>query len=243
MVIGPLTVLARIGSAAEHITTGIGAAVLEVWQVFTIRGHRRTAIAVGLTVLVLYLLAIGDIVVAASGALGNEPMYQMAPGRLFHAKAPFLFEPVLVIRPSTHVTLFLSPVNIGLGAVVAVLAGANVAVARHVGRQAECRRSGYSRLLGVLPVLGLGSACCAPTVLLAIGTSTTAMLVPVMLAVRPIFYPLTVVLLGASLVWTSRPRRAPRDGARPVGMPAVHELSVRVPDQQACAESAPDERF
>lgn len=241
--IGPLTVLARIGSAAEHITTAIGAAVLEVWQAFTIRGHRRTAIAVGLTVLVLYLLAIGDIVVAASGALGNEPMYQMAPGRLFHAKAPFLFEPVLVLRPSTHVTLFLSPVNIGLGAVVAVLAGANVAVARHVGRQAECRRSGYSRLLGVLPVLGLGSACCAPTVLLAIGTSTTAMLVPVMLTVRPIFYPLTVVLLGASLVWTSRPRRALRDGARPVGMPAVHAPSVRVPDQSACAESAPDERF
>ena len=231
--IGPLTVLAGIGSAAEHISTGIAAVVRKVWQAFTIRGHRRTAIAVGLTVLVLYLLAIGDIVVAASGALGNEPMYQMAPGRLFHAKAPFLFESVLALRPNTHLTLFLSPVNIVLGAVVAALAGANVAVARHVGRQTGCRRSGYARLLGVLPVLGLGSACCAPTVLLAIGTSTTATLIPGMLAVRPIFYPLTVALLAASVAWTSRTRKAPRKAVRPLAMPAMHTQGVRPPDQLA----------
>jgi hypothetical protein len=89
---------------------------------------------------------------------------------------------------------------------VATLAAANVVVARDAARHTVCRRAGFGRLIGALPVLGLGFACCTPTLLLAVSTTAGASLLPAMLAVRPIFYPLTLVLLGTTLVWNARPR-------------------------------------
>lgn len=205
---GLLAGLAAIGFAVERVCAAIGYAPKRVREACAVRAHRRAAGAVGAGVLILYLLTIGDIVVLVSGNLATTPTLQTATDELFDVKAPYLFEAVLALRPNAHLTVFVSPVNIVLGAAVAVLAAANVAVAQHASRQGTCRRSGYGRLVGVLPALGLGSVCCAPTVLLALGASTTAALLPAMLLVRPIFYPLTVALLGASLVWTGRPRRA-----------------------------------
>lgn len=207
----PITGLAALGVATERVAIATSRTPRRVWEACTIRGNRRVAVGVGSGVLFLYLLAIGDIVVSASGGLATTPGLQAAPSRVFDAKAPFLFEAALVVRPGPHLTLFVSPVNIILGTAVAFLAGLNIAVAQHVSRHASCRRTGYGRLFGLLPALGLGSACCAPTVLLALGTGTSASLLPVMIAVRPAFYPLTVVLLGASLVWTSGFRRGVPD--------------------------------
>ncbi|MCP3818516.1 hypothetical protein NLX86_10415 [Streptomyces sp. A3M-1-3] len=97
-----------------------------------------------------------------------------------------------------------------LAAVVAALVGCNVAVAGPAARQAaSCRRpggrAGHTRLLGVLPAFLIGFACCVPTVLLVFGTGTAAALLPVLLPLRPLFYPLTLVTLIVTLVWgTSR---------------------------------------
>ncbi len=80
-------------------------------------------------------------------------------------------------HPSSHLAVFLSPVNLLLGAVVAALVGCNIAVAAHAARQAaSCRRTRYARLLGVLPAFLLGFACCVPTFLLVLGASTAAAL-------------------------------------------------------------------
>lgn len=40
-----------------------------------------------------------------------------------------------------------------------------------------------------------------PTFVLALGAGTAAAILPVLLPLRPLFYPLTLVLLGAALVW------------------------------------------
>lgn len=95
----------------------------------------------------------------------------------------------------------LSPLNLVLGGVVALLAGANVTVATHAVRQGTCKRTRYGQLLGVAPAFLLGVACCAPTLLLAIGTSATAALLPLLLPIRSIFYPLTLMMLLITLVW------------------------------------------
>lgn len=199
--------LAAIGGAAERVTIAIGATARRVRDACTVQTHRRVAVVVAAGVLALYLFAIGDIAVSASGRLSATPMLQTATDNLFRTRAPYLFEPVLALRPDSHLTVFVSPLNILLGSVVAALAAANVAVARNAAQLAVCRRTGFGRLAAAIPVLGLGFACCTPTLLLAVSTSAGAALLPAMLAVRPIFYPLTLVLLGTTLVWTARPRR------------------------------------
>lgn len=59
----------------------------------------------------------------------------------------------------------------------------------------------------------LGFACCAPTVLLILGTGTAAALLPVLIPLRPVFYPFTLVLLTAALVGQSKESRAARMSA------------------------------
>lgn len=71
----------------------------------------------------------------------------------------------------------------------------------HGARRAiACRRPGYSRTLAVVPAFLLGFACCVPTFVLALGAGTAAAILPVLLPLRPLFYPLTLVL-AAALVW------------------------------------------
>lgn len=159
------------------------------------------SIAAGL-ILVLYLLAIGDIAISASGRWTGASAVRFEPQGLMRARAPYLFEPVLALYPGSHVAVFLSPINLLLGGIVAALAGANIALAAHGARQAvACRRPGYSRALAVLPAFLLGFACCVPTFVLALGAGTAAAVLPVLLPLLPVFYPLTLVLLFGALVW------------------------------------------
>lgn len=120
--------------------------------------------------------------------------------QLWSVRAPYLFEPVLALR-TPYAALFLSPVNLLLGALVALLAGANVAVALTARDEAACRTPrtrGMTGLLGVLPAF-----------LLAVGTGAAAAVLPFVLPLRPVFYPLTLALLTASLVWGCRAVRTP----------------------------------
>jgi hypothetical protein len=167
----------------------------------TRRGRRVFGIA-GSAILTLYLLAIGDVAISPSGRWAGVTSVRFAPDRLFRTRAPWLFEPVLELHPGGHLAVFASPINLLLGLVVAVLAGLNIALAAHAARQAvACRNPGYSRSLAVLPAFLLGFACCVPTFVLALGAGTAAAILPALLPVRPLFYPLTLVLLVGALVW------------------------------------------
>jgi hypothetical protein len=159
---------------------------------------------------VLYLLSIGDIAVSASGRWSGAELVRFAPQGLFRPRAPYLFEPVVAVHPGAHVALFLSPIKLLLGLILAVLVTANLTVAVHAARQAvACRRPGYGRVLGVLPAFLLGFACCVPTFVLALGAGTAAAILPVLLPLRSFFYPLTVVLLVTALVWGASRLEAP----------------------------------
>ncbi|MFI1940871.1 hypothetical protein ACH44C_27445 [Streptomyces purpureus] len=198
--------LARTGDALDTAVAATAATPRRVRAALTVRRHRRAALIAGTVTLAVYLLSIGDLAISGSGRFTGAPVLRAAPGRLFEARAPYLFEPVLAWHPTSHLAVFLSPVNLLLGAVVAALVGCNFAVAAHAARRAAaCRRTRYARLLGVLPAFLLGFACCVPTFLLLLGASTAAALLPVLIPLRPVFYPLTLVLLTSTLVWgTSR---------------------------------------
>ncbi|MCP3757246.1 hypothetical protein [Streptomyces sp. TBY4] len=212
-----LGVLAGAGDAWDVVVTATAATPPHLRAALGVRRYRRTGLAAAAVVLVAYLFSIGDLAVSASGRFAGVPVVRTAPGQLFQARAPYLFEPVLALHPGPYVGVFLSPVNLLLGAVVAALVGANVAVAGFAaGQAAACRGTRYARLLGVLPAFLLGFACCVPAFLLVLGTGTAAALLPVLIPLRPVFYPLTLLMLVSTLVWgTSRLHRQvpPRPGS------------------------------
>lgn len=195
-------VLTRLGNALDSTVRAARGTPAEVRAALEYRRERLVfGIAASVT-LVLYLLAIGDIAISASGRWDTAPGVLFAPDRVLESRAPYLFEPIVELHPGAHVAVFLSPVNLLLAAMVALLVGANLAVAAHGARRAvACRRPGYGRVLGALPAFLLGFACCVPTFVLALGAGTAAAVLPVLLPLRPLFYPLTLVLLIGALVW------------------------------------------
>ncbi len=101
--------------------------------------------------------------------------------------------------PLPWLTALLSPAHLLLGGLLAGLVGLNLAVA--ISAEATgCRRTGHSRLLAALPTLLAalptlltGVACCVPTVLIMLDTSTAALLLPVLVPLDAVPPTVTVV--------------------------------------------------
>ncbi|EST38284.1 hypothetical protein N566_08295 [Streptomycetaceae bacterium MP113-05] len=203
--------LARVGDGWDGAVRALAATPRQLRFALAVRRRRRAGAIVAAVLLVGYLAAIGDLVFSASGRWAGTPFLTTAWEQLWSVRAPYLFEPVLALR-TPYAALFLSPLNVLLGALVAVVAGANVAVALTARDEAACRvprARGLARLWGVLPVFLLGFACCVPAFLLAVGTGVAAAALPFVLPLRPVFYPLTLVLLTVSLVLGCRAVRMP----------------------------------
>lgn len=204
-----VTAMAKVGDATDAALATVRATPGRARTALAVRRYRSAGIIAAILALVLYLLAIGDI--APGGRVGRASgawWIEVAPDwteRLFGARAPYLFEPVLAVHSLPQLTILLSPVNLVLGGLLAGLVGLNLTVAAHAAAQAtSCRRAGYGRLLTALPALLTGVACCVPAFLVVLGSSTAAVLLPVVVPLRMLFYPLSLVLLTATLIWGTR---------------------------------------
>lgn len=210
----PLAALAKLGYTWDGLAAAVRATPRRAGAVLAVRRHRHRAVVVAGVVLVSYLFSIGDLAISTTGRWVDAPLLRAVPENLLDSRAPYLFEPVLALYPNAHFVVFFSPLNLLLGAIVAVLAGCNVAVAGYAAQLTACRWPGYGRLLGVLPAFLLGFACCMPVLLLALGTATGAALLPLLLPLRPVFYPLTLALLVSALVWGTHRLVSRRPAAR-----------------------------
>lgn len=230
-------VFARVGDGWDALARAVAATPGAVRQALAAgRGQRRIAVIAATVVLMLYLAAIGDIAVSASGAW--TPGMRFAPEGLFQVRAPYLFEPVAAVFAGSHVAVFLSPINLFLGGLLALLASATITLAAHGARQAvACRRPGYSRALAVLPAFLLGFACCVPTFVLALGAGTAAAVLPVLLPLRSLFYPLSVLLLLAGVVWGAHRTRAHVTGNTARDTPPPVRDTRRSPRRDASARA------
>ncbi|MGH3864378.1 hypothetical protein [Actinokineospora sp.] len=204
-----VAVVAKVGDATDAALAALRATPRRTRTALAVRRYRRAGIIAAAIALVLYLLAIGDIAPGSRpGRSSGASWVELAPDwteRLFRARAPYLFEPVLAVHPLPPLTILLSPVNLVLAGLLAGLVGLNVTVAAYAAAQAtSCRRTGYGRLLAALPALLTGVACCVPTFLIVLGSSTAAVLLPVVVPLRMLFYPLSLVLLCLTLVWGAR---------------------------------------
>ncbi|GGM51119.1 hypothetical protein GCM10012275_22550 [Longimycelium tulufanense] len=203
-----VALLGRVGDVADSMVSAARAMPGALRTALAVPRYRRVGLGATVVALLLYLLAIGDIAVGGASRVARSPgasWIEATPDwadRLFRARAPYLFEPVLAVHPLPQATILLSPINVLLGGVLAALVGLNLTVALTAAAQAtSCRRVGYGRLLAALPALLTGVACCVPTFLIILGSSTAAVLLPVVTPLRMLFYPLSLALLAATLLW------------------------------------------
>ncbi|MDZ7834431.1 MAG: hypothetical protein U5K84_02925 [Alkalibacterium sp.] len=123
--------------------------------------------------------------------------------RTFMSRAPFVWEPIIAVT-LWNIRLFLSPLNFLLGGFLGLLVGANIMVAVFAYRYRKvCRiNTGYS-LLGTLPSLLTGFACCAPTFLIALAPALGSFAV-YFISLQPYLIPLSILLLVGAYIWSVR---------------------------------------
>jgi len=177
----------------------------------------------GLAYLLIYLLAIGDIVLSRVPLLDEAPAVQVVDdwSRMFRARVTFIYEPVAAVYATRWLAYFFSPVNVLLAGALAALVGLNFAfLAFALKRPEACGRISRKGVLASVPALFLGFACCAPTILVALGSAAASMTMG-FIAVRAALYPVALVGLIAAL-WLNLRRmngaaEAPADGVRQAG--------------------------
>ncbi len=144
----------------------------------------------------LYLYAIGDVTFYGPPHWGAY-LTEVSLDRVFSARSTLMFEAIAVIELGWLVWLF-SPINLFLTLVIAGLLAANihgVLYIRHHPRQ--CGTRGNKALLGAVPALLGGGACCAPSLILLLG-------IPSLGAFSAFFgwlLPVSVIVLGLSRIW------------------------------------------
>lgn len=165
---------------------------------------RRIALMTGVLYGAFYLWVIGDLDIARRPAWSAQ-FAPLDPSGWFNARGLFLFEPIGMLQ-ANFLLLLVSPLNMLVAALLAILLAANIHGAVSLRRgPGQCRSGNSGVLSGALPALLAGSACCAPGILLLLG-------IPALGAFSALFgylIPLSLVLLIGSRLWQLR-QGAPR---------------------------------
>lgn len=158
--------------------------------------YRRLAVGIGVVYLALFLVALQDISLGGRG-------FQLVTAdwtRMFDRTGAITFEPIAQVSLSV-LTILVSPINILIGGVLAVLAGLNLTVTWMAFRQPKA--CGFNRSTGILasvPALLAGSACCAPAIVLILGLQISSLFVTVF----QVLIPASIVLLLVTLAMILR---------------------------------------
>lgn len=116
---------------------------------------------------------------------------------IFRQRAPFLFESIGALYFG-GIKVFISVPNILIAALLGILVALNISVSYYSFRALSLRGTrGIMGLLGTVPAIVSGAACCVPTLILVIGLQLTATLA----VLWSFFVPLSFVLLIAALWW------------------------------------------
>lgn len=164
---------------------------------------RRFLIAalVALGAYVLLYLAAAQYLVAAPGETDSFFAFRLLPDwreLMFRQRAPFVFEPIGALHFGPFM-LFVSIPNLVIAVALGLLVAANVAVSYFSFHALGLRGlRGLHSLIGTIPALISGMACCVPTLILVIGLQLTATLA----TVWSWLVPASALLLVGSLWWS-----------------------------------------
>lgn len=164
--------------------------------------RRRDSLAVVLTVtagyLVTYLWAAQDLSYRPDAPLDlfvvSDPL-----GRMLVRTGPASFEAIAVLDTGVF-RLLVSPVNVGIGLVLATLVGFSLGLTYlAVVQPKACGIGAGTGFLASVPALLSGTVCCGPVVLLAVGLQASGFLMTMFAWLLPI----GVVLLVGSVVYVA----------------------------------------
>ncbi|MEX1258994.1 MAG: hypothetical protein WEG36_15470 [Gemmatimonadota bacterium] len=189
--VAPVPMKRRITAEAER-----PAPLRTLAALLHVRSFRRTAILLGIAYFLPLQLALG---LLSRG--GREATILLAPWtRMFERTSAFSFEAVAQLTVP-GVTILFSPLNILVTGALAGLAGLNLAMTLTLLRDPRaCDLRSVPTVLGALPPLLAGGACCAPTLLLVLGIQASTLII----ALSQILIPGSLVLLFGTLLWTLR---------------------------------------
>ena len=164
---------------------------------------RWIAITTGIGYFLLYLFSLGHLVVDRNVvAPGDTPGFVIVSDwttKSFERVGGFAYEPVAALYVPRGVTLFIAPLNLFIGAILATLIALNVVTTAYALTVARsCRRLSWTGLLGSLPGLLTGFACCVPTVAFVLGANLALALI----SVQIFLLPLSLASLVLGLGWT-----------------------------------------
>lgn len=172
---------------------------------FSIISQKRFLVVALITLfiyLVIYLAATQHLIFTSR--IGQAESFFMLkispdwPKLLFRMRAPFLFESIGAFYLG-NLKIFLSIPNILIGALLGTLVAANITTSYYSFKMLGLQGiRGAGALLGTIPAIISGAACCVPTLILVIGLQLTATLA----TVWSFFVPLSFGLLLISLIWS-----------------------------------------
>ena len=145
-----------------------------------------------------YLYAIGDLTFHGPPAWGAH-VIESPLQRLLAARSTLMFEGIAVIEMGWLVWLA-SPLNLFIAGVLSGLLAANLHGVMYIRAHATTCGRARGGLIGAVPALLAGGACCAPGLLLLLG-------IPALGAFVGLFswlVPLSIVLLGVTRIWQHR---------------------------------------
>lgn len=147
-------------------------------SILTERRFLSTAVLSCLAYVILYLSAMQYLIVTdpRGDAFISLQVARDWQDLVFRQRGPFLFEPVASLHLGP-VALLLSIPNLAIGLLLGLLVAANMAVSYHGFRRLGMRGvRGVQALVGAVPALISGAACCLPTLILVMGLQLTAAL-------------------------------------------------------------------
>lgn len=176
--------------------------------VLRLRRYRYFGLLVSLTYLIIYLFTIQNIAYLPEVDLSRQasiPSLKLAEdwsSKLWRPRAAFIWEPIGAFYLTRHLMVFISVPNMLIGLLLGTLVGLNLAVGFYqVLSQGGWRTfSSIRGLLGAVPSLLTGFACCAPTFVIALSSLAAGLSVGI-IAVRPYLVPLSGLVLGVNLLW------------------------------------------
>lgn len=164
-------------------------------------GRRWLALAIGALYFLFYLYAVGQLAVRGVVTPVGSPAFVVDPewvSKLFDPIAGYTFEPAAAIYLPGGAAILLAPPNLLIGLALGGLIALNVATAAYsLSAVRSCRRLSWTGLLGSLPALLTGFACCVPTIGLVLGANLALALI----SVQTFLLPLGVAALAAGLFW------------------------------------------
>lgn len=165
---------------------------------------RWIALTAGIIYLLLYLYSLGHLVIDRDVAAPRDtPSFLVVPEwttKSLERVGGFTFEPGAALYLAQGLTLFIAPLNVLIGVTLGSLIALNVATAAYALTIARsCRRLPWTGLLGSLPGLLTGFACCVPTVAFLLGANLALAIISVQMFLIPVSLASLVLGLGWNL--------------------------------------------